>query len=132
MFFRDDINIGSSDLIFITIFFNQGLGWIFLICLASIFHDWSSYSTCTQEEPFCAVVLVRKNKQSKLSSAGGVWVSTPSSRGVRWTESPLQNLYGFVRPRDWFKITSDLLVSFFLFFLFSLFAFFQGTEKLLI
>ena len=73
MFFRDKINIGSLDLIlvyaspitsntlefiFITNFFNQGFSWIFLICLASIFHDWCSYSTCMQEEPFCAVVLV--------------------------------------------------------------------------
>ena len=73
MFFRDKINIGSLDLIlvyaspitsntsefiFITNFFNQGFSWIFLICLASIFHDWCSYSICMQEEPFCAVVLV--------------------------------------------------------------------------
>ena len=72
MFFRYNINIGSSgiilvraspissntsEFIFMTNFFNQGFSWVFLICLASTFHDGCSYLTCMQEEPFCAVVL---------------------------------------------------------------------------
>ena len=73
MFFRDNINICSSginlvhaspissntsEFIFITNFFNQGFSWIFVTCPASIFDEWCCYSTCMEEEPICAVVLV--------------------------------------------------------------------------